>query len=124
MCMNLVWTALHLFHFEISDLTPPSGSESGEAALRRLLACRATGGYAMSSDDPSPGSPTVFQSSRLARPQDASKALDLVSLLSISALLGSVGFDETSVEHVGLFFVARLVLKVHHRCACQQPTFF
>ena len=70
LCMNLVWTALHLFHFEISDLTPPSGSESGEAALRRLLACRAIGGYAMSSDDPSPGSPTVFQSSRLARPQD------------------------------------------------------
>ena len=39
----------------------------------------------MSSDDPAPGSLTVFQSSRVARPQDASKAPYLVSLLSSSA---------------------------------------
>ena len=39
----------------------------------------------MISDDPAPGSLTVFQSSRVARPQDASKALHLVSLLSASA---------------------------------------
>ena len=36
----------------------------------------------MTSDDLAPGSLTVFQSSRVARPQDASNAPDLVSLLS------------------------------------------
>ena len=40
------------------------------------------GGYSLTSDDPAPGSPTVFQSSRVARPQDALKAQYLVSLLS------------------------------------------
>ena len=39
----------------------------------------------MTSDDPAPGSPTAFQSSRVVRPQDASKAPKLVSLLSGSA---------------------------------------
>ena len=39
----------------------------------------------MTSDDPAPGSLTVFQSSRVARPQDASKAIYFVSLLSSSA---------------------------------------
>ena len=38
----------------------------------------------MTSDDPAPGSPTVFQSSRVARPRDASEALYLGSLLSSS----------------------------------------
>ena len=38
----------------------------------------------MTSDDPAPGSLTVFQSSRVARPQDASKAPYSVSLLSSS----------------------------------------
>ena len=55
------------------------------AALARLLASRAIGGYSVPSDDPAPGSLSVFQSSRVARPQDASGALDLVSLLSSSA---------------------------------------
>ena len=41
----------------------------------------------MTSDDPASGSRTVFQSSRLARPQDASKASDLLSLMSSSARL-------------------------------------
>ena len=39
----------------------------------------------MTSDDPAPRSPTVFQSSRVARPQDASKGPYLGSLLSSSA---------------------------------------
>ena len=57
-------------------LTPksPSVPWSGEAALRRLLASRAIGGYSLTSGDLAPGSLTVFQSSRVARPQDASKA--------------------------------------------------
>ena len=65
--------ARHRFHSVISDFRPPSGIESGEPALRRLLASRATGGYLVTSDDPAPGSLTVFQSTRVARPQDASK---------------------------------------------------
>ena len=67
-CMNPVSTALHRVHSVISDLKPPSGLESGEAALRVLLASRATEGYTWTSDDPTPGSLTVFQSSRVARP--------------------------------------------------------
>ena len=58
---------------------------SGEAALRRLLASRVIGGYSWTSDDPALGSLTEFQSSRVALPQDASKAVYLVSLLSCSA---------------------------------------
>ena len=38
----------------------------------------------MTSDDPAPGSLAVLQSSRVARPQDASKAICLGSLLSSS----------------------------------------
>ena len=51
----------------------------------RQLASRAMGGYSLASDVPAPGSLTVFQSSRVARPQDASKTRYLVSLLSSSA---------------------------------------
>ena len=69
--------ALHRLHFVICDFRPPSVAESGEAALRRLLASRAIGSYSSTSDDPAPGSPTVFQSSRVVRPQDASKFLTL-----------------------------------------------
>ena len=65
----------------ISDVRPPSGTESGEAALRKLLASRAVRGYAF----PGPGSLIVFQSSRVARPQDASNAPKLVPVLSSSA---------------------------------------
>ena len=39
----------------------------------------------MTSDDPAPGSLSVFQSSRVTRPQDASKALHIGSLLSSSS---------------------------------------
>ena len=46
---------------------------------------RAIGSYSLTYDDPAPGSLTVFQSSRVARPQDASKAPYLGSLLSSSA---------------------------------------
>ena len=35
--------ALHRLHSVISDCRPPSGTESGEAALRRLLASRGVG---------------------------------------------------------------------------------
>ena len=50
-----------------------------------LLARRAIEGYSLTCDDTAPGSLTVFRSSRVARPQDASKAPYLVSLLSSSA---------------------------------------
>ena len=46
---------------------------------------RAIGGYALTFDDHTPGSLTVFQSARVARPQDATKAPCLVSLLRSSA---------------------------------------
>ena len=52
----------------IFDFRPPNVAESGEAALWRLLASRALGGYSLTSYDPAPGSPTVFQPSRVARP--------------------------------------------------------
>ena len=58
-------------------------AESGEAALRRLFASRAIGGLSLTSDDPAPGSLTVFQSSRVAGPQDASRALDLLSFITL-----------------------------------------
>ena len=43
------WHHLHLhrLHSVISDLRPPSVTESGEAALRKLLASRAIGGYSL-----------------------------------------------------------------------------
>ena len=47
--------ALRRLHAVISDFRPPSGTESGEAALRTLLARRAVGGYALTSDDLAPG---------------------------------------------------------------------
>ena len=78
--------ALHRLHSVICDFRPPSATGSGEAALLRLLASRAIGGYSLTSDDPAPRSQTVFHSSRVARPQDASKAPYLVSLLSSSAM--------------------------------------
>ena len=81
---DLASPALRRLHIVISDFRPPSVFESGEAALRRLLTSRAIGGQS-TSDDPAPGSFSVFQSSRVARPQDASKAPFLVSLLSGSA---------------------------------------
>ena len=84
---DLASPALHRLHHVISDFRPPSVSESGEAALRRLLASRAVGGCSLSSDDPVPGWLTVFQSSRVARPQDASKAPYLVSLSSARSYL-------------------------------------
>ena len=76
--------ALHRLHSVIYDTRPTSGTESGEAALRRLLASRTVGGNSLTSDDPAPGSLTVFQSSRVARPQDASEASNLMSLLRSS----------------------------------------
>ena len=54
-------------------------------APRRLLATRAIGGCSLASDDLASGSHTVLLSSRVARPQDASEALFLVSHLSSSA---------------------------------------
>ena len=81
----LASSSLHRLYSLISDFRPPSGAESGEAALRRLLAIRVIGGHSLTSDDPAPGSLTVFQSSRVARPQDASKAHHLGSLRSSSA---------------------------------------
>ena len=71
---DLASPTLRLLHIVISDFRPPSVAESGEAAFRRLFTSRAIGGYSLASDDPALGSPTVFQSSRVARPQDAPKA--------------------------------------------------
>ena len=93
---DLASPALNLRHPVISDFRPPSVTESDEAAPRRLQASRAIGGYSLTSDDPAPGSPTVFHLSRVARPQDASKALRLGSLLSCS--LGCVSTACASSE--------------------------
>ena len=79
---DLASPALRRLHFVISDFGPPRVTESGEAALRRLLSSRAIGRYSLTSDDPAPGSLSVCQSSRAARLQDASKAFYLGSLLS------------------------------------------
>ena len=79
---NLVPPALPRLHSMISDFRPPSGTESGEAALWRLLVCRALGGYSPTSNDAALGWLAVFQSLRVARPQDASKAFYLGSSLS------------------------------------------
>ena len=81
-------------HFTVSTLfSTPSVTESGEAALRRLLASRAIGGHSRTSDDPAPESLSASQSSRVARPQDASNVPNLVSLLSSWArsYLGTCG---------------------------------
>ena len=59
--MNSGSTTLHRFHHAITDFKQPSGSESSEAVLRRLLASRVVGGRTMTSDDPAPGSLIVFQ---------------------------------------------------------------
>ena len=76
--------ALRHLHLVISDFRPPCVTESGEAAPRRLLGSRANGCYSLTSHVPAPGSLTVFQSSRVARPLDASKAPHLMSLLCFS----------------------------------------
>ena len=72
-------------HSEMSDFRPPSATEPGEAALRRLFASRAVRDYALTSDDLARGSLTVFQSTRVAQPQDASRAPYHVSQRSSSA---------------------------------------
>ena len=82
LCTKLVSPALRHLHSVIPDFRPLSVTESGEAALRRLLASRAIGSDSLTFDDPALGSLTAFQSSRVARPQDASRAPDLVPLLS------------------------------------------
>ena len=79
MSTDLASPALHRLHSVISNFRPPSVTESSEGASRAI------GGYSLTSDDPAPGSLTVFKSSRGARPQDASTAPYLVSLLSCSA---------------------------------------
>ena len=81
---HLVLLALHRLHSVMSDFRPPSGNESGEAALRRLLA---SSGYSVTSGQPTPGPPTFCSSRRqlVARPLYASSAPYLVSLLSSSA---------------------------------------
>ena len=65
MSTDLPSPALRRLHSVISDFRPPSVTESGEAALRRLHASRPIGGYSLTSDDPAPASLTVFQSSRV-----------------------------------------------------------
>ena len=81
---GLASRAFRRLHLVISAFRPPSVAESAEAVLRRLLASRAIGGYSLTSDVLAPGSPTVFQSSQAARPQDTLRAPYHVSLLSSS----------------------------------------
>ena len=83
--VDLSSPALHPLHSVISDFRQPCVAESGEAALRRLLASCVIGGCSLASGGPALGSLTVFRSSRVARPQDASKAPHLGSFLNISA---------------------------------------
>ena len=102
-----------------------------------LRASRSTGGYSLTSDDPAPGSLTVFArcsttgclkgSQRVLRPvsevADMQNRLGLVSrfvdpgfqhrrrhyvgFVRDMVKAGSVWFVETAVEHVGLLFVAK-----------------
>ena len=84
-CCDLAPPALCRLHVVSSDFRPTSVTESGQTPIRGLLPSRAIGGDSMTSDDPAPGSLTVFQSSRALRPQDAPKAPHLGSLLVSSA---------------------------------------
>ena len=52
---DLASLAFHRLHSVISDFRPPRVTESGEAALWRLLASRAIGGYSLTADDPAQG---------------------------------------------------------------------
>ena len=60
---DLASLALRRLPFVFSDFRPPSVTEPGEAALRRR------GDHSLTSGDPAPGSLSVFQSHRVARPQ-------------------------------------------------------
>ena len=116
---DLASPALRRLHFIFSDFRPPSVTESGEVALRRLLASRAIGGYSLTSDDPALGSLTGVPviASCFADMETwlapANRYVDLVvqhsQLHHASVLVKacSVLFVESAVEHVGLFFVAK-----------------
>ena len=58
--IDLASPVRHRLHPVIFDFRPPSVSESGEEALRRLLGSRAIGGYLFTSDDPAPRPLIVF----------------------------------------------------------------
>ena len=96
----------------------PSVTESCEAALRRLLASRAIAGHPLTFDDPASGSLAVFQSSRVALPQDAPKAPDLVSLLSSSAR----SFLDTQLQRM-LGLAGRFVDSVFQHSWCHYEGF-
>ena len=129
---DLASLALRRLHFVISDFRPASFTESGEAALRRVLASRAIGGDSLTSDDPAPGSPTVFQiiascsttclqcsylgsllsssarshlDARMLRP--VFEVADMVWEGFVRNLVeaGSVDFVQDAVEHVGRFII-------------------
>ena len=109
---DLASPAPHRLHSVISDFKPPSGTESGEAALGRLPASRAVGGgYALTSDDVAPGSVTMIQSSRVARPLGASRAPNLVSLLSSSARFS---LDTIRMSSVCFVLLLRLLGRYVH----------
>ena len=137
--VNSIPFLLQRFLSVIFDFRRGSSSETA-------LSSRAMGGYVMTSDDPTLGSLTVFQSARVARLSSVCFALflrllawkphwplaTLIQSPSIGdvfirdlAKVGSVGFVETAVEHVGLFFVAkRLVLRASASVHVQQSFFF
>ena len=115
---DLAPPALCRLHSVIFDFRPPSVTESGEAALRRLLPSRAIGGYSLTSDDPARESPYLDASKKhMLRPEtgvaDMETRLEPHSRLhyagSVSVLVkaGSVQFVEAAVEYVGLFCVAK-----------------
>ena len=57
--------AIRRLHFVIPDFRPPSVTESGEAAPRKLLESRAIGGYSLTFDHPTPGSLTEMLDHRM-----------------------------------------------------------
>ena len=69
----------------ISDFRPPSVTDSDEAAVRRLFASRAIGGYSLTSDDPTPGVANRVPIIASGSTTGCLKAPFLVSLLSSSA---------------------------------------
>ena len=59
---GLASLALRRLPFVISDFRPPSVTESNKPLFRKIPANRAFGVYLLTSDDPAPGSQTVFSS--------------------------------------------------------------
>ena len=90
LCVTSGPPTLHCVHVAILDLKQPSGSRIWRGT--------------MTSDDPAPTSPSVFQSSRAALQQDATKSPELVPRLSRSARSHEVAGVDTRLEPAGRNF--------------------